>query len=103
MIGERRVMQGVFYVFRLEEHLPADHQLRLIQRRLCEEVHLNLAYRWFCRLACKVRCRIIDCGAADPYGCRSRNLTPASGDGFASDLIRAVFDSRCSTEGCLSH
>src|SRR5687768_5222004 len=22
------------------------------ERRLCEEVHLNLAYRWFCRLAC---------------------------------------------------
>ena len=21
------------------------------ERRLCEEVHLNLAYRWFCRLA----------------------------------------------------
>jgi transposase len=20
------------------------------ERRLCEEVHLNLAYRWFCRL-----------------------------------------------------
>src|SRR4029077_11439929 len=22
----------------------------LSERRLCEEVHLNLAYRWFCRL-----------------------------------------------------
>ncbi|MBR1157087.1 transposase [Bradyrhizobium sp. JYMT SZCCT0428] len=22
------------------------------ERRLCEEVHLNLAYRWFCRLGC---------------------------------------------------
>ena len=21
------------------------------ERRLCEEVHLNLAYRWFCRLS----------------------------------------------------
>src|SRR4029450_303280 len=84
----------LFYEFRLEEHVPADHQLRLIDRfvdlsdlrrhlagfysaigrpsvdpelmlrmliigycygirsepRLCEEVHLNLAYRWFCRL-----------------------------------------------------
>ena len=27
------------------------------ERRLCEEVHLNLAYRWFCRLGLTVRCR----------------------------------------------
>lgn len=26
------------------------------ERRLCEEVHLNLAYRWFCRLDHKQRC-----------------------------------------------
>ncbi len=25
------------------------------ERRLCEEVHLNLAYRWFCRLELKDR------------------------------------------------
>ena len=24
------------------------------ERRLCEEVHLNLAYRWFCRLGLKL-------------------------------------------------
>ena len=29
---------------------PANHRWRPIHRRLCEEVHLNLAYRWFCRL-----------------------------------------------------
>jgi transposase len=29
------------------------------ERRLCEEVHLNLAYRWFCRLGSTARCRII--------------------------------------------
>ena len=28
------------------------------ERRLCEEVHLNLAYRWFCRLGSRMRCRI---------------------------------------------
>src|SRR5689334_11937076 len=95
MMGERLVTQdNLFYEFRLEEHVPTDHQLRLIdrfvdlsdlrrhlagfysaigrpsvdpelmirmlivgycygirsERRLCEEVHLNLAYRWFCRL-----------------------------------------------------
>src|SRR5215207_9229208 len=87
MMGERMVMQdSLFYEFRLEEHDPADHQLRMIyrfvdlsdlrrhlaafysatgrpsvdpelmirmlivgycygirsERRLCEEVHLNL-------------------------------------------------------------
>jgi transposase len=26
------------------------------ERRLCEEVHLNLAYRWFCPLGFKARC-----------------------------------------------
>jgi len=95
MMGDRLVMQeSLFYQFRLDEHVPADHMLRAIdrfvdldglrqhlvafysatgrpsidpelmirmllvgycfgirsERRLCEEVHLNLAYRWFCRL-----------------------------------------------------
>src|ERR1700716_3434752 len=84
----------LFYAFNLEDHIPADHLLRGIdrflklgelrrhlapfysdtgrpsidpelmvrmlivgysfgirsERRLCEEVHLNPAYRWFCRL-----------------------------------------------------
>ncbi len=95
MMGSRTVMQEeLFYGFSLEQHVPADHLLRAIdrfvdlsdirgklapfysaigrpsidpellirmlivgycsgirsERRLCEEVHLNLAYRWFCRL-----------------------------------------------------
>ena len=95
MMGERTVMQeALFYSFSIEDHVPADHLLRSIdrfvdlgdireqlrpyysetgrpsidpelmirmliigycmgirsERRLCEEVHLNLAYRWFCRL-----------------------------------------------------
>ena len=29
------------------------------ERRLCEEVNFNLAYRWFCRLGWKQMCRII--------------------------------------------
>jgi transposase len=29
------------------------------ERRLCEEVHLNLAYRWFCRRASRMGCRTI--------------------------------------------
>lgn len=87
--------ERLFYSFNLEDHIPANHLLRSIdrcldlsdlrhyladfyspigrpsidpelmirmlivgycygirsERRLCEEVHLNLAYRWFCRLS----------------------------------------------------
>ena len=95
MMGSRQSAQGaLFYEFSLEDHVPADHLIRSIdrfvelggvrdhlapfysamgrpsvdpelmirmllvgycfgirsERRLCEEVHLNLAYRWFCRL-----------------------------------------------------
>ena len=95
MMGERTVAQAaLFYSFSLEQHVPADHLLRSVdrfvnlsdireqlrpfysetgrlsigpgsmirvliigycmgirsERRLCQEVHLNLAYRWFCRL-----------------------------------------------------
>jgi hypothetical protein len=33
MMGERMVMQdSLFYEFRLEQHVPADHQLRMIDR-----------------------------------------------------------------------
>ncbi len=94
MMGEHSDNQDrLFYSFTLDEHVPADHLLRGIdrfldladlrqhlapfyshtgrpsvdpelmvrmlllgycfgirsERRLCEEVHLNLAYRWFCR------------------------------------------------------
>jgi transposase len=95
MMGPRKQAQAaLFYEFSLENHVPANHLLRVIdrfvaldairahlapfysttgrpsvdpelmirmlligyimgirsERRLCEEVHLNLAYRWFCRL-----------------------------------------------------
>jgi len=95
MMGRQSVDQSrFFYDFCVEDHVPADHVLRQIdrlldldavrqqlkpfyshlgrpsvdpelmirmlivgycfgirsERRLCEEVHLNLAYRWFCRL-----------------------------------------------------
>ena len=94
MMGVQAVTARLFYDFCLDDHVPADHQLRGIdqhldlariraalqpfysstgrpsidpeltirmllvgycmgirsERRLCEEVHLNLAYRWFCRL-----------------------------------------------------
>jgi transposase len=95
MMGQRGGNQDrLFYSFNLDDHVPADHLLRNIdryldladlhhrlsdyyshtgrpsvdpelmirmllvgycfeirsERRLCDEVHLNLAYRWFCRL-----------------------------------------------------
>ena len=87
--------ERLFYSFNIEDHIPANHLLRNIdrcldlsdlrhyladfyspigrpsidpelmirvlivgycygirsERRLCEEAHLNLAYRWFCRLS----------------------------------------------------
>jgi transposase len=96
MMGSQRSGQArLFYSFNLEDHVPANHLLRGIdrfldldslrehlgpfyshtgrpsiapelttrmliigycfgirsERRLCEEVQLNLAYRWFCRLS----------------------------------------------------
>ena len=94
MMGQQVAQGALFYAFRLDDHVPADHLLKRIdglldfgfvrealaasysstgrpsvdpelmlrmlligylfgirsERRLCEEVHLNLAYRWFCRL-----------------------------------------------------
>ena len=94
MMGMQVEAAQLFYEFRLNDHVPADHLVRRIdrfldlegvrselrpfystigrpsidpelmmrmlivgycmgirsERRLCEEVHLNLAYRWFCRL-----------------------------------------------------
>src|SRR3954466_12516696 len=61
------------------------------ERRLCEEVHLNLAYRWFCRL---------DLEAAVPdHSTFSKNR---HGRFRESDALRHVFDSvlrRCMREG----
>lgn len=136
MMGERTVMQeALFYSFSIENHVPADHLLRSIdrfvaldglrdhlrpyysetgrpsidpelmirmlivgycmgirsERRLCEEVHLNLAYRWFCRL---------DLGGAVPdHSTFSKNRHGRFRD---SDLLRQLFEmtvERCMTEG----
>ena len=61
------------------------------ERRLCEEVHLNLAYRWFCRLG-------LDGKVPDP-STFSKNR---HGRFRESDLLRHVFESvvqRCMAEG----
>ena len=136
MMGERTVMQeALFYSFRIEDHVPADHLLRSIdrfvdltgirehlkphyssmgrpsidpelmirmlivgycmgirsERRLCEEVHLNLAYRWFCRLD-------LD-GMVPDHSTFSKNRHGRFRD---SDLLRKLFEltvERCMAEG----
>jgi transposase len=136
MMGDRLIRQeSLFYRFRLDDHVPADHMLRAIdrfvdldglrrhlapfysttgrpsvdpeltirmllvgycfgirsERRLCEEVHLNLAYRWFCRLG-------LD-GAVPDHSTFSKNRHGRFRD---SDAFRHVFEtvvSRCIEEG----
>jgi transposase len=135
MMGEARAQEALFYEFSLEQHVPADHLLRSIdrfvdlsgirkhlrpfysevgrpsidpelmirmlivgyclgirsERRLCEEVHLNLAYRWFCRLG-------LD-GSVPDHSTFSKNRHGRFRD---SDLLRKVFETtvqRCSDEG----
>ena len=61
------------------------------ERRLCEEVHLNLAYRWFCRLGLE--------GDVPDHSTLSKNRHGRFRD---SDLLREVFETtvrRCMAEG----
>ena len=61
------------------------------ERRLCEEVHLNLAYRWFCRL-----------GLEDKIPDHSTFSKNRHGRFRESDTFRHVFESvlrRCMIEG----
>jgi transposase len=108
----------LFYEFSLERHVPGDirEQLRPFysdtgrpsvdpelmiivgycmgirsERRLCEEVHLNLAYRWFCRLG-------LD-GVVPDHSTFSKNR---HGRFRESDLLRKLFEStvaRCIAKG----
>jgi transposase len=61
------------------------------ERRLCEEVHLNLAYRWFCRLGLN--------GDVPDHSTFSKNRHGRFRD---SDLMRHLFETvlrRCMDEG----
>jgi len=61
------------------------------ERRLCEEVHLNLAYRWFCRLGLE--------GEVPDHSTFSKNRHGRFRD---SDLLRHIFETvvrRCMAEG----
>ena len=125
----------LFYSFNLNDHVPADHLLRGIdrfldlqdlrrhlapfyshtgrpsvdpelmvrmllvgycfgirsERRLCEEVHLNLAYRWFCRLGLEA--------SIPDHSTFSKNR---HGRFRESDIFRHIFEGvveRCMAEG----
>src|SRR5271155_3315823 len=135
MMGFQETPARLFYDFCFNEHVPADHLLRGIdrhldladlrqslkpfysqigrpsvdpelmirmlivgysmgirsERRLCEEVHLNLAYRWFCRLG-------LD-GRGPDHSTFSKNR---HGRFPESDLLRRLFETvvaRCMAEG----
>src|SRR5271168_2951699 len=136
MMGQNGDNQNrLFYSFNLEDHVPASHLLRGIdkfldltdlraylapfyshigrpsidpelmirmlivgycfgirsERRLCEEVHLNLAYRWFCRLG-------LD-GDVPDHSTFSKNR---HGRFRECDLLRRLFETvlqRCIREG----
>jgi transposase len=135
MMGMQVAPAQLFYDFCLDDHVPADHLLRRIDRfldlgsvrtalkpfyssigrpsvdpelmmrmlivgycmglrsewRLCEEVHLNLAYRWFCRLG-------LD-GKVPDHSTFSRNR---HGRFRQSDILRHLFEGvveRCLAEG----
>jgi transposase len=64
------------------------------ERRLCEEVHLNLAYRWFCCLGLE--------DAVPEHSTFSRNR---HGRCRESDVLRHVFETvlvRCISEGLVA-
>ena len=136
MMGRQEADQRrLFYDFCLDDHVPADHMLRRIdrfldfeeirarlrphysamgrpsvdpelllrmliigycfairsERRLCEEVHLNLAYRWFCRLGLE--------GKVPDHSTFSLNRNGRFRD---SDILRDLFEGtveRCMREG----
>ncbi|UES59835.1 transposase (plasmid) [Roseibium aggregatum] len=138
MMGTQSAPAQLFYDFDLEDHVPANHMLREIdrfldidgmrakvqpfyshlgrpsidpelivrmlvigyvmgirsERRLCDEVHLNLAYRWFCRLG-------LD-GKVPNHSTFSKYR---HGKFRESDLLRHVFEAtveRCLKENLVS-
>lgn len=135
MMGVQTAPPQLFYDFCIEDHVPANHLLRQIdrfldleslrqelkpfystigrpsidpelmmrmlivgycvgirsERRLCEEVHLNLAYRWFCRLGLE--------GKVPDHSTFSLNR---NGRFRESDILRHLFETvveRCISEG----
>ena len=61
------------------------------ERRLCEEVHLNLAYRWFCRFGLE--------GDVPDHSTFSKNRHGRFRDNKAFRQLFESVLSRCMTEG----
>jgi transposase len=100
-LGELRRGLAAFYSTMGRPSIDPELMIRILivgycfgirsKRRLCEEVDLNLAYRWFCRLG-------LDGGVPD-HSTFSKNL---HGRFRQSDLLRRVFEmvlQRCIREG----
>jgi transposase len=100
-LGELRQELACFYSTMGRPSVDPELMIRMLivgycfgirsERRLCEEVHLNLAYRWFCRLG-------LDGGVPD-HSTFSKNR---HGRFRQSDLFRRLFETvlrRCISEG----
>jgi transposase len=100
-LGELRRELAAFYSTIGRPSVDPELMLRMLivgycfgirsERRLCEEVHLNLAYRWFCRLG-------LD-GRVPDHSTFSKNR---HGRFRQSDLLRRLFETvlrRCISEG----
>jgi transposase len=99
-LGELRRELAAFYSTMGRPSIDPELMIRMLivgycfgirsERRLCEEVHLNLAYRWFCRLG-------LD-GQVPDHSTFSKNR---HGRFRESDLLRRVFETvlqRCIRE-----
>jgi len=100
-LGDLRVRLAPFYSSTGRPSIDPELLIRMLligychgirsERRLCEEVHLNLAYRWFCRL-----------GLDDDVPDHSTFSKNRHGRFRNSDLMRHLFETvlrRCIDEG----
>src|SRR5919106_6638012 len=100
-LGELRKHLAPFYSHTGRPSIDPELMIRMLlvgycfgirsERRLCEEVHLNLAYRWFCRLGLE--------GKVPDHSTFSKNR---HGRFRESDLFRHLFEvvvQRCLDEG----
>ncbi len=100
-LGELRTHLAPFYSHTGRPSIDPELMMRMLivgycfgissERRLCEKVHLNLAYRWFCRLDLE--------DAVPDHSTFSKNR---HGRFRESDALRYMFESvlrRCMSEG----
>jgi transposase len=100
-LGELRQLLASFYSPLGRPSIDPELMIRMLiigycfgirsERRLCDEVHLNLAYRWFCRLGLN--------GRVPDHSTFSKNR---HGRFRQSDLLRRLFETvlrRCIKEG----